>query len=380
MKPGRIRGLGEAMSRTLSSTPREDGFRAPGEFEPKAGCWLIWPERPDTWRLGAKPAQKLFARVASAIAQSEPVTVIASRRQWQNARTVLPDAVRIVEMSTNDAWLRDSGPNFVVNDRGDVRGVDWTFNAYGGFDGGLYQPWDRDDLVARKVLEIERMDRYRSSIIAEGGGLQCDGEGTLITTEQCLLNKNRNGHLGKPEVERQLCDYLGLDTIIWLPRGFVFDETDGHIDDICCFVRPGVVALSWTDDRDDPQYEIVREAEDILLSTRDARGRRLQVHRIPHPLPIEMTAEESDGIDHVEQTWSRPAGNRIAASYINYYPGNSVVVVPEFGVDLDRAAKAALAELFPNHEIIGIPNSREILLGGGNVACITLPVYAGQRR
>ena len=155
------------MSRSLSSTPRADGFRAPGEFEPKAGCWLIWPERPDTWRLGAKPAQKLFASVASAIAQSEPVTVVASRRQWQNARAVLPDGIRVIEMSTNDSWLRDIGPNFVVNDLGDVRGVDWRFNAYGGFDGGLYHPWDRDELVACKVLEVERMDRYRSSIIAE---------------------------------------------------------------------------------------------------------------------------------------------------------------------------------------------------------------------
>lgn len=147
------------MSHTLSTTPRQDGFRAPGEFEPKSACWLIWPERPDTWRLGAKPAQKLFANVAAAIAQSEPVTVVASSRQWQNARARLPSQVRVVEMSTNDSWLRDSGPNFVVSDRGEVRGVDWIFNAYGGFDGGLYSPWDLDDLVARKILDIERMDR-----------------------------------------------------------------------------------------------------------------------------------------------------------------------------------------------------------------------------
>ncbi len=368
------------MSKTLSSTPKQDGFRAPGEFEPKAGCWLTWPERPDTWRLGAKPAQKIFANVAVAIAQSEPVTVAVSARQWLNARAMLTGHVRVVEMANNDSWLRDSGPNFVINDQGEVRGVDWTFNAYGGHDGGLYSPWDLDDLVARKVLECERFDRYRSSLIAEGGGLQSDGQGTVITTEQCLLNRNRNAHLGKAEVERQLCEYLGADQVIWLPRGFALDETDGHIDDICCFVRPGVVALSWTDDLDDPQYEIVREAEDILRSTRDAKGRSLQVHRIHHPLPIEMTAEESAGVDHVDSTWARPAGNRIASSYINYYPGNSVVIVPEFDSPLDDKAKSALAELFPGHKIEGIQNSREILLGGGNVACITLPVYAGQTR
>ncbi|TPK75029.1 agmatine deiminase [Mesorhizobium sp. B2-4-18] len=368
------------MSHTLSTTPRQDGFRAPGEFEPKSSCWLIWPERPDTWRMGAKPAQRLFANVAAAIAQSEPVTVAASSRQWQNARARLPSHVRVVEMSTNDSWLRDSGPNFVVNDRGEVRGVDWIFNAYGGFDGGLYSPWDLDDLVAQKVLEIERMDRYRAPLIAEGGGLQCDGQGTLITTEQCLLNRNRNAHLGKAKVEQQLGDYLSVDKIIWLPRGFAFDETDGHVDDLCCFVRPGVVALSWTDERDDPQYEIVREAEEVLRSARDARGRRLEVHRLHHPLPIEMTMEESESVDRVDSTWARPTGNRIAASYINYYPGNSVVVVPEFGCNLDGKAKQQLATLFPDHKLVGIENSREILLGGGNVACITLPVYAPHRR
>ena len=371
---------GLAVSQALSTKPRDDGFRAPGEFEPKAGCWLAWPERPDTWRLGAKPAQKLFADVATAIAASEPVTVAASGRQWLNARARLPDHIRVVEISTNDSWLRDSGPNFVVNDHGEVRGVDWTFNAYGGFDGGLYSPWDLDDLAARKVLEIERMDRYRSSLIAEGGGLQCDGQGTLVTTEQCLLNRNRNGHLGKAEVERQLCDFLGIDTVIWLPRGFAFDETDGHVDDICCFVRPGVVALSWTDDRADPQYEIVREAEDTLRAAKDARGRALEIHRLPHPLPIEMTTAESESVDRLDGTWARPAGNRIAASYMNYYLGNSVVVVPEFGSDLDSKAKQTLAALFPDHRIVGVENSREILLGGGNVACITLPVYAPQRR
>jgi len=194
------------VSRTLSTTPRQDGFRAPGELEPKAGCWLIWPERPDTWRLGAKPAQKLFTDVATAISHSEPVTVVASGRQWMFDKV------------------------------------------------GVQAPKDLDDLLAQKVLEVERMDRYRSPLIAEGGGLQSDGQDTLITTEQCLLNRNRNGHLGKPEVERQLQDYLGVESIIWLPRGFAFDETDGHVDDICCFVRPGVVALSWTDDRADPQY------------------------------------------------------------------------------------------------------------------------------
>lgn len=153
------------MSKTLQSTPAADGFRMPGEFEPHAGCWLLWPERASNWRLGAKPAQQAFTAVATAIAISEPVTVGVSRTQFVHARSMLPDAIRVVEMSSDDAWMRDVGPTFVTDRQGGVRGVDWAFNAWGGLNGGLYFPWDQDDLVARKVLEIEGCDRYRAPLI-----------------------------------------------------------------------------------------------------------------------------------------------------------------------------------------------------------------------
>ncbi|NWO55042.1 agmatine deiminase [Chromohalobacter israelensis] len=365
------------MARLLTSLPKADGFRLPGEFEPKAGCWLGWPERPDVWRNGGKPAQRVWVEIASAIAESEPVTVCASAAQFANARRLLPPSVRVVEMTCNDSWFRDSGPAFVVNDAtGEVRGVDLEFNAYGGLDGGLYFPWDQDDLIARKVLEIEGLDRYRAPFIAEMGGIQSDGQGTLLTTEQCLLNRNRNGHLGKQAVTRHLEDYLGAERVIWLPRGCKFDETDGHIDDLACFVRPGEVLLQWTDDRDDPHWEICQEAYDVLKGTRDARGRELTVHKMPQPRALEWTAEEAAGLDQVDGTHLRQAGTRICASYINYYAGNSVIVVPLFGDPSDRVAQATLAELFPRHRIVGIESSREILLGGGNVACITMPQYA----
>ncbi len=365
------------MARTLTSSPKTDGFRLPGEFEPKRRCWLGWPERPDVWRNGGKPAQQVWVDVVSAIASSEPVTVCASAAQYVNARSRLPAQVRVVEMSCNDTWLRDSGPAFLVNDRsGEVRGVDFQFNAYGGFDGGLYFPWDKDDQIARKILEMEECDRYRASLIAEMGSIRSDGQGTLLSTEQCVLNRNRNGHLGKAEVTRRLTDYLGAESIIWLPRGCKFDETDGHIDDLACFVRPGVVVMQWTDDRSDPQWEIYQEAYDVLRSARDARGRALQVHKLPQPRVLEWSAEEAEGLDAVEGSMPRQAGTLICASYINFYTGNSAIVVPLFDDPNDRAAQAVLAELFPNHRIIGIQRSRELLLGGGNVGCITLPQYA----
>ncbi len=365
------------MSRTLNSTPRQDGFRMPGEFEAKKGCWLGWPERNDVWRNGAKPAQKIWVDICAAIAQSEPVTVCASDAQYENARAMLPEEIRVVEMSTNDAWFRDSGCAFVVNDRGDVRGTDWTFNAYGGLDGGLYFPWDKDDKIAQKMLEIENLDRYRSPLIAEMGGIQCDGQGTILTTEQCLLNKNRNAHLGKEKVEELLCDYLGAQKVIWLPRGCKFDETDGHIDDLACWVAPGELLLQWTDDKTDPQYEIYQEAYEILSNTTDARGRKITIHKLPQPTALEWTEEEAAGLDAVAGTHERLAGTKICASYINYYIGNSVVVVPAYDDPMDEPAQAVLQKIFPNHKVIAIQNAREVLLGGGNVACITQPQYAG---
>ncbi|MCP4151364.1 MAG: agmatine deiminase, partial [bacterium] len=199
------------MAKTVNSTPEKDGYRMPGEYEQHKGCWMLWPERTDTWRNGGKPAQQAFAEVAKAISEFEPVTVGVNATQYDNARTLLPDDVRVVEISQNDSWMRDMGPTFVVNDKGDVRGVDWDFNAYGGFNGGLYFPWDQDRKISRKVMEIENIDRYRAPLIMEGGSIHVDGEGTLLTTEECLLNEYRNPHLSKVELEEYLIQYLNIE-------------------------------------------------------------------------------------------------------------------------------------------------------------------------
>lgn len=359
------------MSYTLDSTPRADGFRMPGEFEPHAGCWMLWPERGDVWRLGAKPAQRAFAAVTEAIAETERVTVGASPRQYRNARAALPPSVRVVEIESNDAWMRDCGPTFVVDDAGGVRGIDWDFNAWGGLAGGLYFPWDQDQLVARKVLEIEGLDRYKAPLVLEGGSIHVDGEGTLLTTDECLLNPNRNPALSRGAIEQILADYLSLDKIIWLPRGVHLDETAGHIDELTCFARPGVVALTWTEDRSDPQYDISAEAYDILRNSTDAKGRPLEVHKVHQPDPVIISEEEASGIDLVEGSFPRRAGTRLAASYVNHYVGNGLVVMPFFGDRHDDAAQLKLAELYPGRRIVPIREAREILLGGGNVHCIT---------
>ncbi len=334
---------------------------------------MLWPERPDNWRDGAKPAQAVFAAIATAISAGEPVTVGVSAAQFQNARARLPRQVRVVEITSNDAWIRDSGPTFVIDATGRRRGVDWTFNAWGGLAGGLYFPWDRDDEVARKVLEIEGADRYRTQFVLEGGAIHVDGHGTCLTTEECLLNANRNANLTRADVEETLRRYLGVTTVIWLGRGVYLDETGGHIDELACFTSPGQVVLTWTEDRTDPQYEISLDAYQRLRHARDARGRPLTIHKIHQPGPLHMTAEEAAGIDVREGSHPRRAGDRLPASYINFYVANKYVVMPQYDERWDAPAMRTLQRLFPSRQVIGVA-SREVLLGGGNIHCITQQV------
>jgi len=363
------------VSATLLSTPAADGYRMPGEFEPHSGCWIAWPERPDNWRMGAKPAQEAYAAVAEAIDVSEPVTVAVSDRQFEHCRTVLSPSIRVVEISTDDAWIRDMGPTFVIDGRGGRRGVDWHFNAWGGLRGGLYFPWDRDDRVAAKVLEIEGAERYRAPIVLEGGSIHVDGEGTVMATEECLLNPNRNPELAREQIERALFDHLGAERMIWLGRGVYNDETDGHVDNLACFASPGVVLLTWTDDESDPQHAISRDALERLEAATDARGRSIEVVRLPSPGPIAITEQEAAGVDAVEGSLPRRAGDRLAASYANFYLGTRRIVFPLLDERTDEQAAELLRGCFPEREVVGVP-AREILLGGGNIHCITQQVPA----
>jgi agmatine deiminase len=351
----------------------------PAEFERHAGCWMLWPERADNWRAGAKPAQAVFVRVATAIASGEPVTVGVSAEQFQNARARLPAAIRVLELTSDDAWVRDTGPTVLVDANSRRRGVDWIFNAWGGLRGGLYFPWNRDEEIAQKILEIESVDRYRAPFVLEGGAVHVDGQGTCLTTEECLLNPNRNPGMSRAEVEAGLRRYLGVETIIWLGKGVYLDETGGHVDELACFTSPGVVALTWTEDPADPQYAISRDAYERLRRARDARGRKLEIHKIHQPGPLYMTAEEAAGVDARPGSHPRRAGDRLPASYINFYIANKCVVMPLYDKRWDAAAARKLRRLFPTRQVIGV-ETREVLLGGGNIHCITQQMPAAATR
>jgi len=347
----------------------------PGEFEAHCGCWMAWPQRPDNWRLRAEPAQHAYAAVAEAINVAEPVSMAVCDAQFEHCRSLLSPSIRVVEISSDDAWVRDTGPTFVVDDNGGRRGVDWRFNAWGGLDGGLYRSWERDARVAQKILELDGAARYRAPIVLEGGSICVDGEGTVITTEECLLNRNRNPELSRGQIERVLFDYLGAEKVIWLGCGVCEDETDGHVDNLACFARPGVVLLSYASEESDRQHAISHDALQRLEAATDARGRSLEVIRLPSPGPITITAEEAAGVQSVAGSRPRRAGDRLAASYANFYLATGRVVFPLLDERFDEPAAEILRGCFPEREIVGVP-AREILLGGGNVHCITQQVPA----
>ena len=197
-----------------------------------------------------------------------------------------------------------------------------------------------------------------------------DGEGTALVTEACLLSAGRNPELSREEIERTLCDYLGVSKVIWLPRGIYNDETNEHVDNVCAFVAPGEVVLAWTDDESDPQYALSKASLDALEAATDAKGRKITVHKLPLPKPVTITAEECEGLDLCDGEPTRTPGERLAASYVNFYIANGAVVMPAFGDPMDEKAQAILQGLFPTRRVVAIP-ARDILIGGGNIHCIT---------
>ena len=367
--------------RIYGSTPKQDGFRMPGEFEPHDHIFMIWPERPDNWRQGAKPAQRAYAEVAKAIAKHTPVTMLVNNSQYANCRARLPENIRVVEMSSDDAWVRDCGPTFVINDKGEIRGVDWIFNAWGGLVDGLYFPWANDDAMAQKICDLVGVDSYRTDadscpagldFILEGGSIHVDGEGTLITTEMCLLNPDagRNvPNLDKDQIEMMLKEYLNLEKIIWIKDGIDPYETNGHIDDVACYIRPGEVACIWTEDPEHPFYEAAQAAYKTLSEATDAKGRKLKVYKMC------MTKEpcylkDAWSIDTATGAIPREEGEISIASYMNFLITNNAIILPQYGDENDALAVQQAQEMFPGYTIEPVMTT-EVAYGGGNIHCIT---------
>ena len=370
---------------------KEEGrrIRFPAEYEPHLGTLMIWPERPGSWGKDASGAEAAFTEIISELLKVEQVFLLVSEQALPAARQRLeeklsetPEAasgmaarLSLIEMETDDAWARDVGPTFVLADDCTRLAVNWRFNAWGGEVDGLYARWDKDDAAAKRFaawLGDEVLDA--DPFVLEGGSIHTDGEGTLMVTESCLLSPGRNPQLDKAGIEAVLKKYLGVEKILWLPRGIWMDETNEHVDNVAAFVGPGEVVLAWTDNEQDPQYALSKLDYEYLSGETDAKGRQLKIHKLPIPdVPVCCTQADIDNYIFEPGEDEREAGERLAASYVNFYFANGLVLVPQFGgvnAESDRRAVQILEALCPDRKVMPIA-ARNILLGGGNIHCIT---------
>ncbi len=336
--------------------PADDGFYMPAEWGYHDRCWMAWPCRQELWGERLDAARTAYAEVAMAIAEFEPVTMIANPENVAEVSLRCGASVACLPMAHDDSWMRDTGPGFLIDGRGEMAGVDWRFNAWGG----KYDSYEKDAAMAAAMLEHLELTRYEAPMVLEGGSIHVDGEGTLITTEQCLLNPNRNPELDKDENERLLKVHFGVEKVIWLGQGLADDETDGHVDNLACFARPGVVLALSTEDREDGNFDALRDNLIRLRAARDARGRELEVIKVPQP-------ERAEGDD----------GRRLAKSYINFYLATGAVVMPSFEDGKDKAAKEIVSGCFPDRMVRQVP-ALDIVHGGGGIHCITLQQPAGE--
>ncbi|MFE2727472.1 agmatine/peptidylarginine deiminase [Kitasatospora sp. NPDC059327] len=332
-------------------------FRMPAEWTEHEGCLMAWPTRAELWGDALDEARREYAGVARAISAFEPVTMVACPGQGEEARALCGEGVEVVELPIDDSWFRDSGPIFVLGPGGERAGVDFRFNAWGG----KHHPFDTDDRIAGALLERLGVERIDSRMILEGGAITVDGEGTLITTEQCLLHPNRNPGMSKAEIEAELVAKLGVSTVIWLPYGGLLDtETDGHVDGVCAFVAPGKVIVQLPSDPGHPDYERMRANRAVLEAAVDAKGRKLEIIDLPQSAFVDVEGKDTE------------------VGYLNFYIANGGVVVPVADVPQDEEVLAVIAAALPGRKVVGV-RSRVIAYGGGGVHCITQQVPAARR-
>ncbi|HEX4504615.1 MAG TPA: agmatine deiminase family protein [Alphaproteobacteria bacterium] len=326
----------------------QNGYNFPAEWAPHARTWMAWPVRPATWHGGIDAARAAHVEVAKAIAGFEPVTMVCSPGEMAEASLMCGPGIDLVPIPLSDGWMRDIGPTFVTDGAGGLAGVDWIFNGWGG----LHHEFAADAEVAAEVLKIKNYQRLAAPIVLEGGAISGDGAGTLLVTEECLLDPGRNPGKSKADLEQALAYYLGAKTVIWLGRGYEGDETGGHVDEIACFAKPGTVMLQVTSDPEDTNYLTQHDNLARLRSARDAGGRQLEVVEIPQP-----ARRERDG-------------RRLTLSYINFVFANGGLIMPSFGDPADDAAFRIFQNLYPDRKIIQLL-ADDLVIGGGGMHCIT---------
>lgn len=336
--------------------PSELGFKMPPEWERHMGTFMEWPIKEALWPEPFDETLEVFSDAAKKISRFEPVIMIAKPDLAGQAAKYCGEGIKILEMDHDDSWMRDNGPTFIKNSKEELAGINWKFNAWGG-----KYPFEKDDLIASKLLQCIDIPYFDAPIVMEGGSIHVDGEGTLLTTEECLLNKNRNPNLSRHEIEDTLKKYLNIEKIIWLKKGLYRDDTDGHIDNVACFARPGTVLVQTASSPGNPNYERSQDNLAVLREAVDAKGRKLEIIQIEQP----------DEAYHEDMY--------LTLSYLNFYFVNGGIILPVFGGrhrETDELAQNVLKRTFPDREVVTV-NGMPIIRGGGNVHCITQQMPVG---
>lgn len=347
------------MSAPTQPTPAELGFYMPAEWRTHAGTWLTWPKDPETWPGLVERVEEIYLQIIAALAPHEVVNLLVDdadveRTVQRRCNFEAAENVRFLQIRTVDSWIRDYGPNFLVSDRGTGAFNDWIFNAWGN----KYEALKQDDGIPRLLEPALQLRRFTPGIVLEGGAIDVDGTGCVLTTEQCLLNPNRNPQLSRSEIETYLQNYLGVTKVLWLGEGIVGDDTDGHIDDIARFVSPGVIVCALEDDPADANYELLHDNLSRLKHMTDANDRPFEIVTLPMP-----------GIVGGESTDTRNL-ERLPASYANFYIANKVVLLPVFGHANDTRALDTMQKVFPDRRVIPI-NCEPLVWGMGTIHCLT---------
>jgi agmatine deiminase len=345
------------MTDTLKNSPRRLGYRMPAEWAPHAATWLSWPNNLETWPEELKRVQDIWVQMAKAISPAEKVCLLVNDEREQNdaAQRLARSGARMENVSffrilTVDVWIRDYGPTFVTRENRDapVAFNDWIFNGWGN----KYEAYRQDDGVAKAIAPLLGVPVFAHEIVLEGGSIDVNGRGACLTTEQCLLNPNRNPHLGRRDIEGLLRESLDVAHVIWLGDGIVGDDTDGHVDDIARFVDPTTIVCAVEEDPKDENYVPLRENYERLQGAKDQDGGKLEIVELPMPGKVAYR------------------GERLPASYANFYIANGVVLVPTYDHPNDARAVGLLQELFPGRSVIGIPCAL-VVIGLGAVHCVT---------
>ncbi|EKQ56624.1 MULTISPECIES: agmatine deiminase family protein [unclassified Clostridium] len=340
--------------------PRDINYKMPAEWTTHERTFISWPVKESMCHPENHESVCLgYTEFIKAIAEFEPVSVIVNPNELEIVKKFFNESnIEFLPIEHSDAWLRDNGPTFIINKDGDRAGVNWRFNAWGG----KYAPWDLDDKVALQILEHYNIEKFDAPLIMEGGSIHVDGEGTLITTEECLLNPNRNPNLSREQIENYLKQYLNIEKIIWLKNGLNGDETDGHVDNIACFAAPGKIIMQTCDDPTDENYKITLENLEILQNSTDAKGRKFEIIPINQPPKAEYN------------------GLRLTLSYLNFYFVNNGIILPTFGgpaEESDKMAEKILSSTFPDRKIRTV-DGMAVIKEGGNVHCTTQQMPYGK--